>query len=85
MKLSKVFAVSLLAIAAPAFAQTSQPLSRADVKAQLIQVEMAGYSPAGVDDTTYPVDIQTAEAKVANKNEVAAASVGGIADGSRAK
>jgi hypothetical protein len=46
---------------------------------------MAGYSPAGLDDTTYPVDIQTAEAKVANNNQVAATSVGGIADGSRAK
>jgi len=85
MKISKVFAVSLLAAAMPSFAQTTHPLSRADVKAQLVQVERAGYSPAGLDDTTYPVDIQTAEAKVANNNNFAPRNVGAIADGSQAK
>ncbi|KDP85235.1 DUF4148 domain-containing protein [Cupriavidus basilensis] len=55
------------ALAAPAlsFAQSAQaPLSRAEVRADLIRLEQAGYQPGRGDDANYPQDIQAAEAKV---------------------
>ncbi|WP_250526977.1 DUF4148 domain-containing protein [Caballeronia sp. GAWG2-1] len=67
--------VSLVVVAAPAlsFAQgSSEPLTRAQVKAELVQIEQAGYSVGSGDSTNYPADIQAAEAKVAaqqNTNE----------------
>ncbi|SAL03551.1 purine nucleoside phosphorylase [Caballeronia fortuita] len=67
--------VSLAVAAAPAFAfaqDQSAPLTRAQVKAELVQLEQAGYSPATGEQANYPSDIQAAEAKVAaqqNANE----------------
>ncbi|SAK89408.1 purine nucleoside phosphorylase [Caballeronia hypogeia] len=67
--------VSLAVVAAPtfAFAQSQNgPLTRAQVKAELVQLERAGYSPAMGEQANYPADIQAAEAKVAaqqNTNE----------------
>jgi hypothetical protein len=59
-------AVSALASPALSFAQTTAtPLTRAQVYADLVRVEQAGYNPAVSDDATYPADIQAAEAKVA--------------------
>ncbi|OAJ55361.1 hypothetical protein A6V36_35190 [Paraburkholderia ginsengiterrae] len=70
------------ALAAPVavFAQSNAPVTRAQVRAELIQLEKAGYNPAAADDTTYPADIQAAEAKVAAQN--AATGVGGVASDS---
>ncbi|PQV46450.1 DUF4148 domain-containing protein [Paraburkholderia sp. BL21I4N1] len=69
---SLIKAVALVAVlAAPvaAFAQSDQqPLTRAEVKAQLKQLEDAGYNPAVATDATYPADIQAAEARVAAQN-----------------
>ncbi|WP_083266012.1 DUF4148 domain-containing protein [Burkholderia lata] len=55
------------ALSAPiaAFAQTADhALTRADVRADLVRVEQAGYRPIS-NDPNYPEDIQAAEAKVA--------------------
>ncbi|VXC35965.1 conserved exported hypothetical protein [Burkholderia sp. 8Y] len=73
------------AVAAPAFANASEngPLTRAEVKAQLVQLERAGYRPAS-DQTTYPANIQAAEARVNAEQGVAASSFGGAADGASA-
>ncbi|GAB7548298.1 DUF4148 domain-containing protein [Cupriavidus sp. CuC1] len=63
------------ALAAPAlsFAQSEQaPLTRAEVRADLIRLEQAGYQPSRGDDATYPKDIQAAEAKVAAEDAAAA-------------
>lgn len=68
---SLIQAVALVVVlAAPAatFAQSDQPLTRAEVKAQLKQIEQAGYNPAASADSTYPADIQAAEARVAAQN-----------------
>ena len=70
MKPIKTLAFVSIAIAAlggPAlcFAQTTAPLTRAEVKADLIRVEQAGYDPASGDGVYYPANIQAAEAKVA--------------------
>jgi hypothetical protein len=70
-----VVSLVVVVVAAPAlsFAQgSSEPLTRAQVKAELVQIEQAGYSVGSGDSTNYPADIQAAEAKVAaqqNTNE----------------
>jgi Domain of unknown function (DUF4148) len=73
------------ALAAPAFAfaQNTQPLTRAEVKAQLVQLEKAGYVP-GADDTTYPQDIQAAEQRVAAQQQIDASSYGASTSGASA-
>ncbi|KJK15443.1 hypothetical protein UB46_37330 [Burkholderiaceae bacterium 16] len=65
------------ALAAPAlsFAQSEQaPLSRAEVRADLIRLEQAGYQPGRGDNANYPRDIQAAEAKVQAEDAASAKS-----------
>ncbi|VVD33963.1 DUF4148 domain-containing protein [Paraburkholderia dioscoreae] len=70
------------ALAAPVavFAQANQPVTRAQVRAELIELEQAGYNPARGEDPTYPAAIQAAEAKVAARH--AASGFGGAPSGS---
>jgi hypothetical protein len=78
MKLASIIVAAALAIpAVSSFAQSNQPLTRAEVKAQLVQLEKAGYNP-GQDRTTYPADIQAAQAKVDGQG------YGGVANGTSA-
>ncbi|NML31641.1 DUF4148 domain-containing protein [Paraburkholderia antibiotica] len=77
---SLIQAVTLAAlIAAPiaSFAQSDQPVTRAEVKAQLQQLERAGYNPATAEDSTYPADIQAAEARVSTQNAMAQGNTSG--------
>jgi hypothetical protein len=93
--------LAISAIAAPAlsFAQSAEaPITRAQVRAELVRLEQAGYSPSASDDANYPADIQAAEAKVAaqdaqrvaanpandstGSNATATTSVGAVASGS---
>ncbi|MFL9964916.1 DUF4148 domain-containing protein [Paraburkholderia sediminicola] len=71
------------ALAAPVavFAQSNAPVTRAQVRAELVQLEQAGYNPAHGEDPYYPADIQAAEAKVAAQNG-AASGYGGVVSGS---
>ncbi|WGS52222.1 DUF4148 domain-containing protein [Paraburkholderia sp. D15] len=74
------------ALAAPvaSFAQSNQPMTRAEVRAQLIQLEQAGYQP-GHADPYYPADIQAAQARVDAKNgtaQGAESGYGGVVSGS---
>jgi hypothetical protein len=81
---SLIPAIALVsAIAAPAvsFAQTNEPVTRAQVRAELVQLEKAGYHVGEGDKTTYPNAIQAAEAKVAAQNG-AASGYGGVVSGS---
>ncbi|QBR01612.1 DUF4148 domain-containing protein [Paraburkholderia pallida] len=73
------------ALAAPAvsFAQSNGPVTRAQVRQQLVQLEQAGYRPGDGDQTTYPVPIQQAEARVARESAVSN-GYGGVAAGSSA-
>jgi hypothetical protein len=63
---------AILATPVASFAQAAdtnqQPLTRAEVKQQLIQVEQAGYNPAVSNDVNYPADIQAAERRVQEQN-----------------
>ncbi|ACA96095.1 MULTISPECIES: DUF4148 domain-containing protein [Burkholderia cepacia complex] len=64
------------ALSAPivAFAQTTDhAVTRADVRADLVRVEKAGYRPVG-SDPYYPEDIQAAEAKVVAQQAQSAAA-----------
>jgi hypothetical protein len=83
------------ALAAPVvvFAQANAPVTRAQVRAELVQLENAGYHPGDGDKTTYPAQIQAAEAKVAAQNAQTAmaqalvadtSGVGGVISGSSA-
>jgi hypothetical protein len=83
--MSKILAGLLIAaasIGAPAlaFAQSNGPLTRAEVHADLVSVEQAGYNPSSGNDINYPADIQAAEAKIAGQNDPKVTSdVGGVA------
>ncbi|WP_082710215.1 DUF4148 domain-containing protein [Burkholderia sp. TSV86] len=46
-----------------AIAQSNEPVTRAQVRAELVQLEKAGYHP-GVSSPYYPADIQAAQARV---------------------
>ena len=71
MKAARILAVAVLA-AAPAlsFADTGHSLTRAEVRADLIRLEKAGYNPAG-SEAHYPDDIAAAEHAVAAAEQVA--------------
>ena len=83
---SIVPAIAIAAVlAVPGFAQAREdgPVTRAQVRAELVQLERAGYNPAG-DETTYPVQIQAAEARVAAQQAASQSSFGGVDDGASA-
>ena len=74
---------AVVAIPAVSFAQSNEPLTRAEVRAQLIQLEKAGYNPAG-DETQYPQNIQAAQARIDAANHAGAASYGSSTGGTAA-
>jgi hypothetical protein len=84
-RLFAVLAAAVLTIPAIASAQQSDTgLTRAQVRAELVQLEHAGYNPHRVT-VNYPADIQAAEAKVRLSNGVtrdAATSVDADVSGS---
>ena len=84
--MKKIFvclAVAAGALAAPAlsFAQSNGPVTRAEVRADLVRVEQAGYQPARGEDVYYPANIQAAEAKIAaqDNHNLTNNAVGGVA------
>jgi hypothetical protein len=77
-----VVVAAVLAAPAVSFAQSNAPVTRAQVRAELVQLEKAGYSPSD-NDVHYPRDIQAAEARVAAQNE-ASRSAGDAVSGSSA-
>lgn len=66
--LKAVLVAAVLAVPAVSFAQQQdqQPVTRAEVKAQLTQLRDAGYDPN--DWMHYPENIQAAQAKVDAQN-----------------
>jgi hypothetical protein len=75
-----VVVAAVLAVPVASFAQSNQPLTRAQVKAELVQIEAAGYNPATSNDYDYPANIQAAEARVAAQN-AATTGYGGVSNG----
>ena len=73
-----VAVAAVLAVPAVSFAQSNAPLTRAQVRAELVQLEQAGYQP-NTDNYDYPVQLQAVERRVAAQN--ATASAGGVVAG----
>ena len=66
------------------FARSNPPLTRAEVRADLVHVEHVGYT-ARANDINYPLDNQAAEAKIAARNEqkLTNQAVGDVAENGR--
>ena len=76
--------VIAVAITAPivAFAQESAPVTRAQVKGEIVQLEEFGYSPTG-SDIDYPSSLMAAEARVgAQDGSAVSMAYGGKVTGS---
>ncbi|KAF1064987.1 DUF4148 domain-containing protein [Burkholderia gladioli] len=78
MKKSAMVLFAMAALVGPtlSFAQSTGALTRAQVRAELIQLERAGYDPAGGDDANYPEQLEAAEAKVAAQERGANQALG---------
>ncbi|WP_028208637.1 DUF4148 domain-containing protein [Paraburkholderia nodosa] len=76
MKALATLTLAICALSAPvlSFAQSEAPVTRAEVRANLIQLERAGYNP-NTNGDNYPEDVQAAEAKIAAQQ--ANSAVGG--------
>lgn len=67
--------------------QSGSTVTRAQVHAELVQLEGAGYRPGRANDPYYPADIQAAEAAVASRSDAGSnvdSGVGGTTFGSSA-
>ena len=78
-----LYAVTALAVStvpAVSFAQSTVPVTRAQVIAELIEVENAGFHPGSVDYVEYPDNLQAAEARVAAEHarHIAAPQANGV-------
>ena len=56
-------AASVFAVPLASFAQSSEPITRDQVKAELLKLEQNGYQPEA-SDAQYPANIQAAEARI---------------------
>jgi hypothetical protein len=68
-----VLVVSVSVLAAPiiSFAQQSGPVTREQVRNELVQLQQAGYD-GNAGDATYPANLQAALARVAEQNQAQA-------------
>jgi hypothetical protein len=86
MKLVQSLIVAAL-VAAPiasfAQSQSQHVLTRAEVRAELVQLQKAGYNPSS-DNTQYPQNIQAAQARIDAGNDATVSAYGGVAKGSSA-
>jgi hypothetical protein len=82
---STIAVISALAAPCLSFAQTNAPLTRAQVRAELVQLEAAGYNPNG-SDPAFPERLQAAEARVkaqtVAQDSVQSSDYGAVANGS---
>src|ERR1700744_1739264 len=75
-----VVLATALVVPLTSFAQSNGPKTRAEVLAELTQLEKAGYYPAEASNTTYPANIQAAEARLAQQNAKITATKTQVAD-----
>lgn len=76
MKLVQSLIVAAL-IAAPAVSFAQSNVTRAQVRAELVQLQQAGYNPAS-DNTQYPTNIEAALSRIQAEK---GAAYGGVAAG----
>jgi hypothetical protein len=77
-----VVIVASLAASATVFAQSNTRITREQVRAELVQLEQAGYHVGDGDQAHYPAAIQAAEARVAAQQNNGASAYGGSVAGS---
>jgi hypothetical protein len=76
MKVIQSLLVSaVVALPALSFAQSNEPVPRAEVRAQLVELEKAGYNPTS-DQAQYPQNLEAAEARLSAQQALAASSYG---------
>lgn len=74
--ISAVAVAAAFAVPAISFAQSNdQGVTRAEVRAQLVQLEHAGYNPAA-DHVNYPQELQAAQERV-DQQQLAAGNTSG--------
>jgi hypothetical protein len=84
MKLvQSLIVAAVVAIPALSFAQSNQPLTRADIRAQLVELQRVGYNPAS-DQAQYPKNIEAAQARLNAQQSLASSSYGGLTAGASA-
>ncbi|SAK98732.1 membrane protein [Caballeronia temeraria] len=76
-------AVVALASSGMATAQNATPVTRAQLKAELIALEKAGYNPSRSSGADYPLNLQAAERKVAAERSIDS-QYGPVTDGTSA-
>ncbi|MCX4163562.1 MULTISPECIES: DUF4148 domain-containing protein [Paraburkholderia] len=81
--IQSLIVAAVVALPALSFAQSNQPLTRAEVRAQLVELEQAGYNPSS-DQTQYPANIQAAQARLDAQKGLTASSYGSAAAGTSA-
>ena len=74
--ISAVVVAAALVAPVASFAQSNQPVTRAQVRAELVQLEKAGYNPVN-DNFAYPANIQAAQARVDAQDGTAQAANSG--------
>ncbi|QCP53300.1 DUF4148 domain-containing protein [Trinickia violacea] len=78
----KVIGIAAVIVApVVAVAQSNTPVTRAQVRSELVHVEKAGYRVGDGDQAQYPTQIEAAEARLAARN-AAQSGFGGVAGGS---
>ena len=66
------FAIAFILCAPVAsFAQARQPVTRTQVREQIVQIEKAGYTPGATDAYAYPENIMKAEARIEAQKDAA--------------
>lgn len=84
MKLvQSLIVAAVVAVPALSFAQSNQPLTRAEVRAQLVELQRVGYNPAS-DQAQYPKNIEAAQARLNAQMSVSASSYGSSTGGTSA-
>lgn len=70
-------------LAAPiaSFAQTAAPATRAQVKAELLRFEQAGYNPSHPQTADYPANVLAAKARMTQQSGMGNAAVGSTQSG----
>ncbi|MFM0236563.1 DUF4148 domain-containing protein [Paraburkholderia phytofirmans] len=77
-----VLIASALVIPITSFAQSTEHTTRAQVRAELVQLESVGYHVGDGDPTHYPDEIQAAEAKLAAR-DASTSHYGGVSSTSQ--
>ena len=82
LSIKAAFVIAIAVVPALAFAQSSGPLTRGQVRAQLVQLENAGYNPLGNCSGNCPGSLRQAEAVIAQREASANAAYGPASNGS---